>query len=489
MNVLGPEVDGARILGRDGDGGHALEPVLQVAGRVAVDVLRADVVLALLAGGLIVDAEPAFAVGVDQRAAEARHGGSGFAAADFLPAGGVVGRGRGGSGARRHADGGLVLLAAEHPVGEPVVQVHLVQLGGGLVELGRPRLAAVLRDIGAAVVGLDEDLRVVGVDPHVVVVTMGRGQAPPRLAAVDGLEEALVVHVHHVGVRRVRVHVGVVERPVHEPGLVAYQAPGLAGVVGAVEPLVRVGGLHQGVDPVRVGGGDGQVTLADEPGGQALRLALPRVATVGGLVDAAHLPAAGDDRPRLTPDVPEGSVDCVGVVRLQLQVHGAHAVAHEQHVLPGLAAVLRAVHATVLRLAERRAQCGRVDQVGVFRVYDDGADLAHVAQAQEPPGPAGVVAAVEAPAQDHVGADAVGARTRVDDGRVGRRQRDGAHGRRREVAVAYVAPGDAVVLRLPHAAARGAHVEGALVDGVARHGGDAAAPGRAHVAELEAAEQ
>jgi hypothetical protein len=87
----------------------------------------------------------------------------------------------------RDGDVAVVLLRGIDPVRPARVGLDAIELGGHLVVLRGPGLSAVDRDIRAAVVAVDQDLVVRGVDPEVVVVAVRRANAVPRLAAVSGL--------------------------------------------------------------------------------------------------------------------------------------------------------------------------------------------------------------------------------------------------------------------------------------------------------------
>src|SRR5260370_8416159 len=87
-------------------------------------------------------------------------------------------------------------------------------------------------------------------------------------------------------------------------------------------------------------GRGGEIPLADQIAGQAggdLREMLPAVRAP---VEAAVLRAA-DDRPRLPLEPRHPGIDDTGVARLDLDVHRADAVRHEQHLAPRLPAVAR----------------------------------------------------------------------------------------------------------------------------------------------------
>src|SRR5206468_4619534 len=84
-----------------------------------------------------------------------------------------------GTGGDTH--GAVVLLRAAHPVGEMRGGGDVVELRRRLVVLSGPGDAAVVGDVGPAVVALDHALRIVGRDPETVVVPVrraDRGEGP-----------------------------------------------------------------------------------------------------------------------------------------------------------------------------------------------------------------------------------------------------------------------------------------------------------------------
>ncbi len=200
------------------DRGHALEAVFQIPGVVPVDVGRPHVVAFFDSRPLVKDPESTLAVGIDD-VGIARLGNrrSRLAApgVDDPPGARVLdGAGR----EARHGDGRIIiLLTGIEPVGILVIDFHLVELGRGLVELGRPGLAPVVAHVGSPVVGLDQLLRVCRIDPDVVVVPVGNAHLFPGLSPIDRLEDGVRVGVHNVGVGRVQLDVGVVEGSVDQP--------------------------------------------------------------------------------------------------------------------------------------------------------------------------------------------------------------------------------------------------------------------------------
>ena len=77
-------------------------------------------------------------------------------------------------------DGGVVLLRAVDAVGPLVVGGDVIELRGGLVVLLGPGLAAVDGDGDAAVVAVDQALRIGGIDPQAVMIAVRRGQQVER---------------------------------------------------------------------------------------------------------------------------------------------------------------------------------------------------------------------------------------------------------------------------------------------------------------------
>ena len=417
--------------------------------------------------------------GVDgDEAALARAGVGAVAQRDGAPLGG------GG-----HADGGVVLLRAVDPVGVLVVHVQAVELRGQLVVDGRPGLPTVERHTGAAVVALDHALRVLRVDPQVVVVAVRRGHFAEAHPAVGGLPHLQVGDVDRVSVARIGKDVGVVPGPVHQVSVSAYLRPALAVVVTAVQAGSLTLGLHQGPDPPGTRRGGADAVLAQQPARQAALAGqlLPGVAAVGGAPQPAAR-AAAVQVPEAAPCRPAAGVQDARVERVHGQVHGAGVGAAVQHLFPGLPAIARAVHPALGVRAEGVAQRGHVDQVRVLRVHADAADVARLLQPQVLPGTPGVRGAVHPVAIGDVDADGGLARAGVDHVRVRRRHRQRADGGAGEEAVRDVAPVHPTVGGLPHATGAGAEVEGHGVARVAGHRHHAAAARRADAAPLQGVE-
>ena len=397
----------------------------------------------------------------------------------------------GSRGIARYADRRVVLLSGVQPVREVVVDVDLIELGGRLVILCRPRPAAVQGHVGAAVVGLDLDAGILRVDPEVVVVAVGGRAAREAPSTVVRLVETLVVDVDVVRIGRVGGDSRVIERPVHEATLVADQLPRLTEVVGAIKPLVRVGRLDQRIDTVGRVRGDREVDLSDQAGRKALGHDPPAVTAVRRLPDAV-LPGRSlhsrDDRPGLALATPHRCVDLVRVSRVQLQVDRADGVGGEEHLIPRPTAVTCPVHSALGALGPRVPQSRRVGDVRVRRMDLDGGDLTHLHQADTHPGRPGIIGAIHAAPHDHVRPDPIRAGAHVYDLGVGRCDPDRPDRPGLEVTVGDRTPGCPVVLRLPHTPTRGAQVERERVVRMSGNRGDTPAPRRPDVPVAEGLE-
>ena len=244
----------------------------------------------------------------------------------------------------------------------------------------RPRLRAVERHAGAAVVALDHPAGVRRIDPEIVVVAVRRRHLDERLAAVDRLPERVVRHPHGVDVGRIGEDVHVVPGTAAQPGLLARALPGGAAVVGAEERAVL--GLDHRVDAPAVGGGDGDADPSEHAARQSgvPRDVGPRVAAVGRLPERRVRPAARH-APRGALRLPHRGEQHARVLRVDRQIDRARPLALEQHVLPRGAAVARAEDAALAVRAPRVAERRHVDEIGIARMHAHAADVARVAEA------------------------------------------------------------------------------------------------------------
>src|SRR6185437_6607264 len=155
-------VDDMGVVGGDLHGRDALEAVEEGVAAIAVEGFGADPVLLLVVGADVLTAELPLAAAVnDVGIGLAGDDGTGLAAGTEIVGGRMI--------VDQHAAGKdhgiVVLLGTVDAVGELVIHGDLVDLRGGLVELAGPGLAAIERNVGAAVVGLDHVERVLRVDP------------------------------------------------------------------------------------------------------------------------------------------------------------------------------------------------------------------------------------------------------------------------------------------------------------------------------------
>ena len=358
-------VDDVRVVLRDHDRGVPVEAVLHVARgeRGWKHRIRHDV--AHCRGALVPlrDLAHVAAAVVQHRVVGVEHHVGGLAPGHRVPVLPANATGR----PARDGDGAVVLLAAIDVVRETVIGVHAVELGCRLVLLGGPGLTAVQRDVRAAVVRVDQVVAVGRIDPLIVVVAVRRTHAGKCLAAVNRFHCRGAQHPYHVGVLRVREHLGVVPGPVPDPPRLVDHLPVLATILRAVQPTAWIGFEHD-VHSVGVGG-YGYAGLANELG-KPLGELLPGTAAVRGFPDPAP-GAAASHLPRLPQVVPEGSVENARIVGVDREVARSGGLADVEHSVPRVSAVRRAVDPAVLGGPVRRALSGDVDEVRIPRVNAD----------------------------------------------------------------------------------------------------------------------
>ena len=144
-------------------------------------------------------------------------------------------------GAAGDADGRVVLLRAVDAVRRTVIGDDRVELRGRLVVHRAPRAAAVERHRGAAVAAVHHPLRILRIDPQIVVIAVRRLDVRVGLAAVGGLVEVLgAERVHRVRVDRVGEDVAVVVLTRRHVEVVVQQLPRPSGIVRPVDATLRV---------------------------------------------------------------------------------------------------------------------------------------------------------------------------------------------------------------------------------------------------------
>ena len=362
----------------------------------------------------------------------------------------------------------------------------MVHLRRRLVEKTRPREAAVEAHRGAAVAPVDHPPGIRGIDPQVVVIRVRREHALEGFAAVRRLPEEDVEDEDRVLVAGVRDDVVVVPRALQEVGVFVHARPRLSRVVGAEDPLRsarRVDDRPQttGV-PWRDGDPDPSLETGRETG--VVGQLGPRVAAVRALEESGA-GARAAEAPGEAPQFQERRVQDVGVRGIEDEIDRAGVLVPVEDLLPGHAAVTRAVDAARLARAPGVAERRRPRDVGVLGMYAHAGDLERLRKPEVPPARAPVIGAVDAIAVRGVAADARLTHADVDDFGVGRADLDSSDGARAEVAVGDVPPVRPAIPGLPDSAAGDALVEDEIVRGVAGHAEHAAAAGRSDRAPFE----
>src|SRR5690606_41864242 len=124
--------------------------------------------------------------------------------------------------------------------------------------------------------------------------------------------------------------------------LVRRHAPRRAAVVAAVQTTCLARRLDERIHTIRHRTGDVDADLADESGRQPVRQLCPVVTAVRRLPEPA-LFRTTDDRPRLALATPRRRVDLVRIRWVEREIDEARRIGDEQDLLPGAAAILRAV--------------------------------------------------------------------------------------------------------------------------------------------------
>src|SRR5882724_2751736 len=172
-------------MGRKHNGFRPLKAMLHIRSRPSDGIYRPRIYRLCFAGAVIVTGDfAAIRTGVDDfRIRRIGRDVTALAAADVVPIRAIDGAVRAGAG---NANRGVVLLRAVHVIVESIVRGHVIKLRGRLIVNAGPALRAVGRDSRAAVVSVDEALRVGWIDPKPMVVAVRNAKHVERLAAIIG---------------------------------------------------------------------------------------------------------------------------------------------------------------------------------------------------------------------------------------------------------------------------------------------------------------
>ncbi len=248
--------------------------------------------------------------------------------------------------------------------------------------------------------------------------------------------------------------------------------PARPGVVRPVEAALTELRRDERVDGARVPPVDAKADPSELHRRQAFGELRPLLAAVGGLVDAALGTAANQltDGP---PALIRRGVEHVGTLRIHHQVGDAGVLADREDGLPRLAAVGGLVEAAIAARRPERPDRGHVDHVRVARIDDDVLDVLGVLEPHALPGLAGIRRLVDAVAEGDAALVVVLAGAEPHHVRV-----LGVDGHRAERVRAVILedrrPGVAAILGLPEIAGRRRRIPDVRVPGIDRDVGNAA---------------
>src|SRR5579863_2426946 len=126
----------------------------------------------------------------------------------------------------------------------------MIELGGGLIVGSGPGPATIMGDGCAAVVAVDNPIRVGGINPQAVVIAMRCAHGGERVPTIGGAKDAGIQHVNFVGIFGVGENVMEIPGALSEIVVAVHELPGIAAVVGAIDAAVI--GLNDGVHTISV---------------------------------------------------------------------------------------------------------------------------------------------------------------------------------------------------------------------------------------------
>ena len=289
---------------------------------------------------------------------------------------------------------GAILPARVDVVGDAAIDRDAVRLCVR-ERRAKPRPPARPGDVHVAIVGDDDAVLVLRVEPDVVRVGKDLGHRLRGGAPVTRSIRVLREEIHLVGVSRVDAESPEVAGPPVDDRVAARHRPARAAIVGSPE-IALIGCFDERVDAPGVAGGDDDADAAQRRVGQALSgEPCPRGAAVARHVKAAAR-AAVLAVPGMNRELPGRGKHRIGARGIDDDVDGARLLVDEQDPLPGASAVTRPEDAA-LRLGPVAVTHGRdVDDRCITRVDGQTADAAGLVEPHVRPGLASVGRFVDA---------------------------------------------------------------------------------------------
>ena len=184
------------------------------------------------------------------------------------------------------AGGTTLLLAAADAIGKIGSYGNMVELRGGLVVPGTPGRSASERHQGALIADQKNNVRIVGVDPQILIVVAARRPAKtgPGFAAVVGLHGYGAGAINDVRILGIYFWNGKVAAAdaSGRARIISRLVPAFSSVVGTVDRKHAGSSAESGIETMAIAGSNGDVNLREifrETVGQRM----PGVSAIGGL--------------------------------------------------------------------------------------------------------------------------------------------------------------------------------------------------------------
>ncbi len=136
----------------------------------------------------------------------------------------------------------------------------MIELRGRLIRLGGPALAAIVRNRGAAVIGVDHPVRMRGIDPQSVIIAVRCANEAEGVPAVGRLIHRSIQHIDRIDALGISENVREIPGALREAMIGIDEMPVFAGILAAIDAAFF--GFDDGIDAIAVGAGNGDTDAA-----------------------------------------------------------------------------------------------------------------------------------------------------------------------------------------------------------------------------------
>src|SRR5580704_3844580 len=376
--------------------------------------------------------------------------------------------------AARNTNRAAFLLPAENEVRKRIAGCDVIKLRSWLVIPSAPRFSAVDAHERALIPHQQNNVWIIWVNPHVLIVVATRGAAKtrPRFSAVRRFHRHSAGAIDDVWIFRINFwHRQIAATDASGwPSIRGDALPVFSRVIGTINPHIGAGSIfgararYRGEKPAWLARRNREIDL-DDALWKSVRQRMPSLASVCRCEKSSTCPVVLISvLPRTETQLPKRRINNIWVRRVDLHVRAADVLAFRKHLLPILPAIGGKINPALfirsIGMPKRRGE----NSVRIARVDSKSWNALTIAKAKMRPRLSRVCGFVHTVTDGQIGPSQPFAARNINYIRIGRSDRNGSDSLR-WLIVENWRPGAARIVCLPHAAVHGSNIKNIRLPG------------------------